>query len=40
MATSLAFAAPALLVYAAFLVYPAIYSIRLSFTNWDGLSPI
>jgi len=40
MATSLAFAAPALLVYLAFLVYPAIYSIRLSFTNWDGLSPV
>ena len=40
MATSLAFAAPALLVYVAFLVYPAIYSIRLSFTDWDGLSPV
>ena len=33
------FAAPALIVYAAFLVYPAVNSAYLSFTNWNGLSP-
>ena len=37
---ALGFAAPALIVYAAFLLYPAIYSIRISFTSWDGLSPV
>ena len=37
--TGWAFAAPALIVYAAFLVYPAINSALLSFTSWDGLSP-
>ncbi len=37
---ALGFAAPALIVYGVFLLYPAIYSIRISFTNWDGLSPV
>jgi len=32
------FAAPALLVYVAFLVYPALSSLWFSFTDWDGLS--
>jgi raffinose/stachyose/melibiose transport system permease protein len=34
-----AFAAPALIVYIAFLVYPALNSAFLSFTNWNGLAP-
>jgi raffinose/stachyose/melibiose transport system permease protein len=33
------FALPALLVYIAFLVYPAFSSLFFSFTDWDGLSP-
>jgi raffinose/stachyose/melibiose transport system permease protein len=33
------FALPALLVYLAFLVYPAFSSLFFSFTDWDGLSP-
>ena len=33
------FALPGLLVYAAFLLYPALRSITLSFTSWDGISP-
>jgi raffinose/stachyose/melibiose transport system permease protein len=33
------FALPALLVYMAFLVYPAITSLYFSLTDWDGLSP-
>lgn len=33
------FALPALLVYAGFLVYPAMSSLFFSFTDWDGLSP-
>ena len=37
--TGWAFAAPALIVYVAFLVYPALNSAYLSFTNWNGLSP-
>jgi raffinose/stachyose/melibiose transport system permease protein len=32
------FALPALLVYAGFLVYPALSSLWFSFTDWDGLS--
>jgi raffinose/stachyose/melibiose transport system permease protein len=32
------FAAPGLLVYAAFLVYPALRSAWLSLTSWDGIS--
>ena len=32
------FAIPALAVYLAFLVYPALTSLWFSFTNWDGLS--
>jgi raffinose/stachyose/melibiose transport system permease protein len=36
--TGWAFAAPALAVYLAFLVYPAARSVELSFTNWDGIS--
>ena len=32
------FAAPALLAYFAFLVYPALSSLWFSFTDWDGLS--
>src|SRR5439155_21838618 len=34
-----AFAAPALAVYIAFLVYPALTSLSISFTNWNGISP-
>ncbi|MFF4621667.1 carbohydrate ABC transporter permease [Nonomuraea jabiensis] len=33
------FALPALAVYFAFLVYPALSSLWFSFTDWDGLSP-
>jgi raffinose/stachyose/melibiose transport system permease protein len=33
------FALPGLLVYAAFLLYPALRSLTLSFTSWDGISP-
>jgi raffinose/stachyose/melibiose transport system permease protein len=33
------FALPALLVYIAFLVYPAFSSLFFSLTDWDGLSP-
>ena len=33
------FAAPALIVYVVFLVYPALTSLWFSFTDWDGLSP-
>ncbi|WP_328472372.1 sugar ABC transporter permease [Actinoplanes sp. NBC_00393] len=33
-----AFAAPALLAYFLFLVYPAMSSLWFSFTDWDGLS--
>ncbi|GAA1012612.1 sugar ABC transporter permease [Acrocarpospora pleiomorpha] len=33
------FALPALAVYVAFLVYPALSSLWFSFTDWDGLSP-
>lgn len=32
------FAAPGLLVYALFLVYPGVRSVWLSFTNWNGIS--
>ena len=37
--TAWAFAAPALIVYVAFLVYPVVSSFSLSFTNWNGISP-
>jgi len=37
--TGWAFAAPGLIVYIAFLVYPAVSSFSLSFTNWNGISP-
>ncbi len=33
------FALPALLAYAAFLVYPALQSVELSLTDWNGISP-
>jgi raffinose/stachyose/melibiose transport system permease protein len=33
------FALPALVVYIAFLVYPALTSLYFSLTDWDGLSP-
>jgi len=33
------FLLPALVIYLTFLVYPAIYSLYLSLTEWDGLSP-
>ena len=33
------FALPALAVYLAFLVYPALNSVFFSLTDWDGLSP-
>jgi len=38
-ATAWVFAAPALLVYFVFLVYPAVSSLWFSFTDWDGLDP-
>ncbi|MCH6470066.1 carbohydrate ABC transporter permease [Sinomonas terrae] len=34
------FILPALAVYAAFLVWPAIQSVGISFTNWNGISPV
>ncbi|MCG7209618.1 carbohydrate ABC transporter permease [Streptomyces arenae] len=34
-----AYAAPALLVYIAFLIYPALDSVGLSFTDWNGIKP-
>ena len=37
-ATAWVFAAPALIVYFVFLVYPALSSLWFSFTDWDGLS--
>jgi raffinose/stachyose/melibiose transport system permease protein len=37
--TGWAFAAPGLIVYIAFLVYPAVTSFSISFTNWNGISP-
>jgi raffinose/stachyose/melibiose transport system permease protein len=33
------FTLPALLIYAAFLIYPAGRTVRLSLTNWDGIAP-
>jgi raffinose/stachyose/melibiose transport system permease protein len=30
---------PGLVVYAAFMLYPALRSVTLSFTSWDGISP-
>jgi raffinose/stachyose/melibiose transport system permease protein len=33
------FTVPALLIYSVFLIYPAIRTVRLSFTNWDGITP-
>ncbi|GAB2909723.1 carbohydrate ABC transporter permease [Streptomyces mayteni] len=34
-----AYAAPALLVYTGFLVYPSLQSVLLSLTSWDGITP-
>lgn len=34
------FMLPALVVYCAFLVYPMFDSLAISFTSWDGLSPV
>lgn len=34
-----AFILPGLVVYAVFLVYPALRSVWISFTDWDGFSP-
>jgi len=34
-----AFVLPALLVYAIFFLFPFAQGIRISFTNWDGLTP-
>lgn len=36
--TGLAFVAPALLVIIVFFIYPAIMSLRFSFTDWNGVS--
>jgi raffinose/stachyose/melibiose transport system permease protein len=33
------FTIPALLIYFVFLIYPAFRTVRLSFTNWDGIAP-
>ena len=35
----MAFVLPALLLYALFFLYPFAQGIRISFTNWDGLTP-
>ena len=37
--TAYAFVGPALLVLCAFIVYPAIYSLGLSFFEWSGYTP-
>jgi raffinose/stachyose/melibiose transport system permease protein len=37
--TAYAFVGPALLVLAAFIVYPAVYSFLLSFHEWNGFTP-
>jgi len=37
--TAYAFVGPALLVLAAFIVYPAVYSFLLSFYEWNGFTP-
>lgn len=34
-----AFVLPALLLYGLFFLYPFAQGIRISFTNWDGLTP-
>ena len=34
-----AFVLPALLLYALFFLYPFAQGIRISFTNWDWLTP-
>src|SRR5215469_16460473 len=34
-----AFAAPALIIYIAFLAYPAVTSFSISLTSWNGISP-
>jgi len=34
------FLLPALIIYCIFLVYPMFDSLSISFTNWDGLSPV
>ncbi len=33
------FVLPALLLYSVFFLYPFVQGIRISFTNWDGLTP-
>ena len=33
------FTVPALVFYAVFLIYPAVRTVRLSLTNWDGIAP-
>ena len=38
-ATGYAFAGPALLILAAFLVYPIGYSLWLNLHEWDGYTP-
>jgi ABC-type sugar transport system permease subunit len=37
--TAYAFVGPALLVLCAFIVYPAVYSLLLSFYDWNGFTP-
>lgn len=37
--TGLAFVAPGLILYGAFVLYPLIQSVYVSFTSWDGVSP-
>jgi len=34
------FIAPAFLLYALFMIYPFFQSVRLSFTDWDGVQPV
>lgn len=38
-ATPYLFLLPALAIYSAFLVYPMVYSLVVSLSDWDGLSP-
>src|SRR5918997_3288396 len=39
MRYAILFVAPALIVYLVFMVYPFLYTIYLSLTNWNGVDP-
>ncbi|HLV37704.1 MAG TPA: hypothetical protein VKY59_21475, partial [Spirillospora sp.] len=38
--TGYAFLAPALLVFLVFLFLPILFAIYISFTNWNGITPL